>query len=139
MTRTTAPRQPGDALPEVDRACDGVRSVQHAGATENYHRIHWDDAYAREEGLPRAIVNNGLLLVWLERLLEDTYGADAMVCSLRARYRAPVLLDEPVRCGGVVTGATTVEATTRLELDLWIRDPAGQTRVDGQAVVEVPV
>jgi acyl dehydratase len=139
MSRPAAPRQPGAALPEVVRACDGVRSVQHAGATENYHRIHWDDAYAREEGLPRAIVNNGLLLVWLERLLEDTYGPDALLCSLRARYRAPVLLDEPVHCGGVVVRATTVEATTRLELDIWVRDGAGQSRVEGQAAVEVRV
>jgi acyl dehydratase len=139
MSRPVAPRQPGAALPEVDRACDGVRSVQHAGATENYHRIHWDDAYAREEGLPRAIVNNGLLLVWLERLLEDTYGPDAAIRQLRVRYRAPVLLEESVRCGGVVVRATTVEATTRLELDLWIRDHVGQSRVEGQAVVEVRV
>ena len=44
-----------------------------------------------------------------------------------------------MRCGGAVTRATTVEATTRLELDLWIKDTAGQARVEGQAVVDVLV
>jgi acyl dehydratase len=138
MSPTAAPLQPGDTLPEAVRACGGVQSVKVAGASENYHRIHWDDDYARLEGLPRAIVNNGLILAWLEALVEDTYGPDVPIRRLRVRFRAPVLLDEEVRCGGTVANAISAEGTTCLELDLWVMDAAGELRAEGQAALDLP-
>jgi hydroxyacyl-ACP dehydratase HTD2-like protein with hotdog domain len=79
-----------------------VEAVRWAGVTENYHRIHWDEGFAQSEGLPRAIVNNAMILAWLQGLLEDTYGPEMILERLQARFRSPAPLEEEVRCGGTV-------------------------------------
>ena len=125
-------------LPEARHACDIVQSVMIAGATDNYHRIHWEHDYARQEGLPAAIVNNSLLLAWLEALVAETYGPAASLQRLAARFVQPVLLDEAVRCGGTVREATASAGGVRLALSLWVRDTADGVRVEAEAIVEVP-
>jgi acyl dehydratase len=138
MNGAPPPTAPGAVLPEARRCCDLVQSVRMAGATENYHRIHWEHAYAQREGLPGAIVNSGLLLAWLEALVEDTYGPAARLTRLQARFRKPVLIDEPVRCGGSVEQAIATAGGLRLALRLWVGDAADAPRVEATAAVELP-
>lgn len=129
----------GDRLPEQRRSSDVLQSVRIAGATWNFHRIHWDGDYARSERLPGAIVNSGQLQAWLEALVEATYGVDAVWRSFALRFRAPVLLDAAVTCGGEVVGAAPQPGGQLvLDLSLWVRSVDGETiYADGQAVIEV--
>lgn len=129
----------GAQLPEQRRASDVLQSIQIAGATWNFHRIHWDDDYARSEQLPGAIVNSAQLMAWLEALIEDTYGPDVIWHRFTIRFRAPVLLGAEVVCGGVVTEAAASDGGDRLSVRLWIRSAESETvHAEGQATVEVP-
>ena len=132
------PLQPGALLPTVPHRCDLVQAVRLAGATENYHRIHFDAAHARATGLPAAVVDSALLMAWFEALVEDTYGSTVRLLQLQARFRRPVLLDEEVYCGGTVEQAVGIGAHLRLTLRLSLRDAQGGTRAEATAAIELP-
>ncbi|HLI27109.1 MAG TPA: MaoC family dehydratase [Chloroflexota bacterium] len=132
------PLHPGATLPGVTRRCDLLQAVRLAGATENYHRLHFDHAHARALGLPRAVVDPALLLAWFEALVADTYGPTARLRQLQARFHRPVLLDEAVRCEGTVEQAVQLADSLRLTLRLSLRDAAGRARAEATAAVEVP-
>ncbi len=141
MTATRRPLEAGDRLPEQQRSSDVVQSVMIAGATWNFHRIHWDGDYARSEGLPDAIANSAQLMAWLEALVDEVYGGDAVWHGFEVRFRSPVPLGAVVHCGGEVQQAIAQpNGTTLLTLGLWVGSgPTGEPRhLDGRATIEVP-
>jgi acyl dehydratase len=138
MKRRKPPLKAQDRLLEIRRCCGLVQSVMFAGATENYHRIHWDREYAVVEGLSCPIVNSGLLGAWFEQLIEHHYGPGTTWHNLAFTFKEPIPIGAEVFCGGRITAAVPRQEVVVLDLELWIRGLAGTEHTTARATVEVP-
>lgn len=113
-----APR-PGDVLPPLERTVTLTDMVAYAGATWDWHRLHYDPDYVRAKGLPAPIVDGQLFGALLVEQLQDWAGPHSFVHKLQLTFKAVVFAGEAVRC----------EAT--------VRDVAGNDVVVDQQVVVI--
>jgi acyl dehydratase len=120
----------GQELPSSSRTVtrDDIRAYADTSGDQN--PLHLDDEVARAAGFPRVIAHGmhtmGTLTSWLVDWLGDT----AALLRLRAHFRAPVLVDESIECGGRVR---SLDRQTRIAvLDVWVR-------VERDGVVEWPI
>lgn len=94
-----------------------------------------DHEAARKEGLPGALVpgimSQGFLAAMIHR-----WAPDANILNIDTVFRAPVIVDQPHHITGVVTDID--EDKGQVEIDLTVTNDAGETRVFGTAVVEIP-
>ena len=125
----------GDELPEVtpDVSMPTVRQFGEASGM-TYWRFT-DHEKAREAGLPGAIVpgimSQGILVALIHR-----WAPEAVVHKIDTIFRAPLVVDSEPVCRGVVTDMNDEDKL--IEIDLTISNEAGETRVLGTAVVELP-
>lgn len=95
-----------------------------------------DHDRARKQGLPGALVPGimgmGFLTTTIHRWSEH-----ATVESIDTVFRAPMLADEPVTIGAVVTDIEEEEGL--VEMDMTLKNAADETRVFGTARVRLPV
>ena len=105
-SQTIVYREAGDATPSVtDTGAGGegelwrpttVDLFRYSAATYNGHRIHYDQAYARnEEGYPDLVVHGPFTAAKLFDLATRTAGARLKTFSFRAL--APLFVGQPVR------------------------------------------
>ena len=95
-----------------------------------------DHERARREGFSGALVPGIMAMGFLTSMIHR-WSPTAHIVHIDTVFRAPLLADEPVRISGVVTDID--EATGVVQLDLTVRNPAGETRVFGTAEVRLPV
>ncbi|MCP5181418.1 MAG: hypothetical protein H6993_09320 [Pseudomonadales bacterium] len=90
---------------------------------------------AREEGLPGALVPGILGMGFLCALIHRHIPA-ARIEHIDTVFRAPLIADEPCEVSAVVTDID--EDERRAELDLHVRNAAGETRIFGNATIRMP-
>ena len=73
-----------------------VQAMRYSAVTNNAHRIHYDDAFARREGHERPLVHGPLLGALLCSYVTDACGAEARVRRLSFRNHLPVAIGQPV-------------------------------------------
>ena len=91
-----------------------------------------DHEAARAEGLPGALVP-GIMAMGFFTAMIHRWAPDAWVEQIDTVFRAPMLADQPVTVDAVVTDID--EETQLVELDLTVKNDAGETRVFGTAKV----
>jgi len=94
-----------------------------------------DHAQARREGLPGALVPGIMAMGFLTTMIHR-WAPAAAIEHVDTVFRAPVLADEPCALSAVVTDIDT--DTGVVELDLSVKNAAGETRVFGTARVRLP-
>lgn len=77
--------------------------VAYAGATWDWHRMHYDPSYYQAKGFPAAVVDGQLLGALLAEMLQDWLGPRAVLRSLQFRFKNLVFAGETVRCHGQVS------------------------------------
>jgi acyl dehydratase len=114
--------RPGTEVPPLVRTIDLPSMVAYAGATWDWHRLHYDQAYAAERGLPGPVVDGQVFGALLAEMLRSWLGPDATLCRMSFRFAAPVFAGETVRCSGTVAAARP-QLTVDLRVD--VVDPDG--------------
>lgn len=89
--------------PPLERTITLADMVAYAGATWDWHRLHYDAAYVAELGLPGPVVDGQVFGALLAEQIGDAYGPDAFLATLQFRFAAPVYAGETVRCRSTVT------------------------------------
>ncbi|GAA1850308.1 MaoC family dehydratase [Myceligenerans crystallogenes] len=109
----------GDEIGTRTIEFDRPRLVRYAGASGDFNRIHWDQAFAEGVGLPGVIAHGMLTMGSVINLVTDWAGDPAAVVDYGTRFSRPV----PVPADGTAT----VEVTGKIgEIDA----EAGTVRVD---------
>ncbi|WP_370614789.1 MaoC/PaaZ C-terminal domain-containing protein [Mumia qirimensis] len=103
MTSQTAPPAVGDIVARLERTITLTDMVAYAGATWDWHQLHYDTAYAAAKGLPGPIVDGQVFGAYLVEMLQDWLGPDCFVQTLDFSFRNLVFAGETVRCTGEVT------------------------------------
>ncbi len=93
----------GDTVPVLERTIGLTDMVAYAGATWDWHKLHYDAAYVAEKKLPGPIVDGQVYGALLVEMLQDWLGPQSFVHELEFTFRNLVFAGETLRCGGVVT------------------------------------
>lgn len=115
----TAPR-PGDAMPPLERHVTSATIMAYGAATWDWHRMHYDDGYARAEGLSGVVLDGQAFGAYLAMAVTSWLGPGAFIAKLSFRMRSMVRPGDTLRCVGEVTaveredGADIVSLSQRL-------------------------
>lgn len=105
--------------------------VQYAGASGDFYEMHYDIPFARERGHRELAVHGLLKTAWLGRLVEEWFAGRGRITVLDVSYRGMDFRDEPVTCGGRVTG----QDGDRISLEVWTASADGTRTTIGTAEV----
>jgi len=105
--------------------------VQYAGASGDFYEMHYDLPFARERGHRELAVHGLLKTAWLGRLVEEWFAGRGRVTVLDVSYRGMDFREEPVTCGGRVTGRDG----NRVSIEVWTADADGTRTTTGTAEV----
>lgn len=92
----------GTDLPEFVHTPTNIQLFRFSAATWNPHRIHYDQAYAREEGHPGLLVHSHLHAALALRFVREAVGPRWVVTRTQYRMRHPATPGQPLRFTGVV-------------------------------------
>ena len=107
--------------------------VQYAGASGDFYEMHYDIPFAQERGHRELAVHGLLKTAWLGRLVEEWFAGRGRITVLDVSYRGMDFRDEPVTCGGRVTGRDG----DRVALEVWTASADGTRTTIGTAEVEL--
>jgi acyl dehydratase len=125
----------GTRTVELDRAA----LVRYAGASGDFNRIHWDESFATEVGLPGVIAHGMLTMGSVVDVVVDWAGDPGAVVEYQTRFTRPVPV--PVRGTAAVevtatVGAVDAEAGT-VRVDLAVTHEGAKVLGRSQAVVRL--
>ncbi|MGH3261727.1 MAG: MaoC family dehydratase [Sciscionella sp.] len=107
----------GQQAPALERTITLPDMVAYAGATWDWHRLHYDPAYLAAKRLPAPVIDGQVFGALLAEQVQDWLGPRAFVGRLGMRFRSLVFAGETVRCVATVTGATTDGDATVVEVE----------------------
>ena len=94
-----------------------------------------DQEEAKRQGLPGALVPGIMGMGFLTTTIHQ-WSPNAQVEHIDTVFRAPMMADQPCIIGAVVTDIDEDEGL--VELDMTLKNEAGETRVFGTARVRLP-
>jgi acyl dehydratase len=111
----------GDAVPALVRRIELADMVAYAGATWDWHRMHYDPAFLAPRKLPAPVVDGQVFGALLAEQVQDWLGPAARLTRLSFRFKNLVFAGETVRCTGTVTavgdGLLTIEQQVEVVQD----------------------
>jgi acyl dehydratase len=108
----------GQELPTSTRLVTREDVRAYAEASGDHNPLHRDDEVARAAGFPRVVAHGMLTMGTLTSWLVDWLGDPDALVRLRVNFRAPVLVDETIACGGRVRSLDPRTRTAVLEV--WV-------------------
>ncbi len=127
----------GEDLPGRTVHVDRPRLIEYAGASGDRNRIHWDERFAQQVGLPDVIAHGMLTMGVAVQVVSDWAGDGGRVVGYATKFTAPV----PVPWEGgadieVAGKVTSLDETTR-EAVVELTVTCGGTKVLNRAVATV--
>ncbi|MFC6154683.1 MaoC family dehydratase [Nocardioides yefusunii] len=102
----------GDVVPPLTRTINLTDMVAYAGATWDWHKLHYDAEYVAEKKLPGPIVDGQVYGALLVEMIQDWLGPQSFVKKLDFAFRNLVFAGETLRCSGTVTEVVGNESGT---------------------------
>lgn len=124
--------------------------VQWAGASGDRNPLHYDDDFAKSQGVGAPIVHGALKRAWLGQLVTDWIGEQGELRKLSCRYRGMdyprkmKTMEEPHEgetwwCKGNVTKKYVEGSDHLVECEIWLENGKGEKTTPGAAVVTLPL
>lgn len=108
--------KPGDVLPELTRHVTPDLMMAYGAATWDWHRMHYDQAYARDIGLPDPVLDGQSYGAFFAMQAMDWAGPRGFIKRLDFQMRAMVFPDDTFVVTGAVESVADGTATLRQEL-----------------------
>jgi len=99
----TAAPAVGDAVPQLQRRMTLPSMIAYAGATWDWHRLHYDPAFVAAMELTGPVVDGQVFGALLVEMIQDWLGPSCFVQQLSFTFKNLVFAEETVRCAGTVT------------------------------------
>jgi hypothetical protein len=131
---------PGQILATLDK---GVISTAHimrwSAAVENFHRIHYDHAFATgHDKLPGILINGSWKQHVLVQLVKVSLGSEGWLWRLRFRYKKMDLAGDALRAVSQVVGARTMGDLVFITLAVQLVNHLGEISTAGHAIGVLP-
>src|SRR4029079_12869946 len=112
--------QVGDALPARTIEVRRVDLVRHAGASGDFHPIHWNQRFALEVGLPDVIAHGMFTMASAVEVVTAWAGDPGAVTAYGVRLTQEVVVPDPghadLEVSGVVAAKDDDARTVRVDL-----------------------
>ena len=131
-TRTAA--TVGETLPPLTRCFTQVDLVSYGAATWDWHRLHYDLAYAQSKKLPGTLVDGQAFGALFARVAQDWAGPRAFITRLSFKMKAMAFAGDTLVAVGEVSAVR--EAPDAIFVTLAQRLMNGE-RLAAEAVTEV--
>ena len=128
----------GMELPPVEKNPTTQQLVKYAGASGDYYQIHYDQEFARANGLPDVVLHGALKNAFLGHLVTGWIGEGGELKKLSVQYRGMDVPGSPLYCKGTVTKKYVQDSENIVECEIWVEDEQGQRTTPGYAVVALP-
>ncbi|GAB3136856.1 hypothetical protein GCM10027290_01410 [Micromonospora sonneratiae] len=109
-------RAGGVAVPPLIRRIELPDMIAYAGATWDWHRLHYDLPFVRSAGFTAPVVDGQVLGALLAECLQDWLGPRAVLRRLAFRFTTPVLAGQTVRCEGATEPSEGPDITVKLRV-----------------------
>lgn len=108
--------EPGTPVPTLTRLIDQPAMVAYAGATWDWHRLHYDMDFAKTLGFSGPVVDGQVFGALMAECLQDWLGPQAWIRELSFRFKTPVVAGATVRCEGETTDAQECDLACNLRI-----------------------
>ena len=128
----------GMGIPSLLVHPDPVQLVKFAGASGDYHPIHFSNEAALARGLPGIIIYGKMRSALLCQLLTDWIGSQGRLVGISVQQRDIDRVDTDLICTGTVTGQRQNGDDYLVDCDIWIENEEKARTVVGTSVVALP-
>jgi acyl dehydratase len=139
----------GDEIPQLVKNCSTQQLVMWAAGSGDFYQIHYDERFAKGNGLQDIIVHGALKGAFLGQLLHDWVGEGGRIRKYGCSYRGMDFTSQDIICRGVITKKYEENGEHLLDLEIWTEtgqaadngrphNPAGQKTTPGTATVMLP-
>lgn len=108
----------GDQIPALTKHCTLTSMIAYAGATWDWHRLHYDQEYLESKGLKAPVVDGQVFGAYVVQAIQDWLGESAFISALDFRYAGLVFAEETVKVSGEVTEVTSEGLALALKIDV---------------------
>ena len=108
--------------------------VRYADASGDHAQVHLDAAHARAIGFPDVIAHGLLVMAYLGRALTD-WKPVRQLRAFSCRFTAVTVLGDRLQCSGVIAALRSAGGERLADLDLVVRNQAGEVKLRGRATV----
>jgi acyl dehydratase len=108
----------GDQVPALTKHCTLTSMIAYAGATWDWHRLHYDQEYLASKGLKAPVVDGQVFGAYVVQAIQDWLGESAFISELDFRYAGLVFAEEHVQVSGEVTDTSSAEVAISLKIDV---------------------
>ena len=139
----------GSQVTPLSKVATTQMLVKWAGASGDFHPLHYEDTFATSQGVGKPIVHGQLKRAWLIQLVTDWIGEQGILKKFSCQFRAmdhPRLMkdmSEPQEgetwwCKGKVTKKYVEGGEHYVDCDIWIENGKGEKTTTGSATVALP-
>ena len=130
----------GQRLGSLDK---GVITTAHimrwSAAVENFHRIHYDQAFATgHDGLPNVLINGSWKQHVLVQLAKDSLGPAGWLWRLKFRYKKMDVAGDSLRAVAEVVAKHEIGELGFITLRVVLLNQAGEVSTAGHAIGVLP-
>ena len=108
----------GDQVPAITKHCTLTSMIAYAGATWDWHRLHYDHDYLKSKGLSAPVVDGQVFGAYVVQAIQDWLGEGAFISELDFRYAGLVFAEELVQVSGEITAVSGSEVSLSLKIDV---------------------
>ena len=112
--------------------------VMYAGASGDFYQIHYDNDFAKNNGLPGVIIHGALKNAFLGQLMTDWIGEGGTLRKLSCQYRGMDGPGDTLTCKGTVTRKYQEGGQNLVDCDIWLENGKGEKTTPGTATVQLP-
>ena len=108
----------GDQVPVLTKHCTLTSMIAYAGATWDWHRLHYDHDYLKSKGLSAPVVDGQVFGAYVVQAIQDWLGESSFISELDFRYAGLVFAEERVQVCGEVTEVSEAGVSISLKIDV---------------------
>jgi hypothetical protein len=120
------------------RRMGGFYTRNEFGAWDSAMRVHWDDAFARSVGAPRAYDYGMLRNAWIMQIVTDWMGDDAVLVGVEDRIKGFNTLGDLTRITGSVAGIDAAGEWPEVLCEVTCTNQRDETTATGTLRVRLP-
>lgn len=131
----------GDEVPELTKGpISPAHLIRWSASSENWHRIHYDELFAKEhDGLPERLINGSWKQHVMVQLLKDWAGESGWLWRISFQFRGMDVVWDTVTAWGRVTGKQLAGEYGLVECEIGMRNQRGEQGTPGRATVVFPL
>jgi acyl dehydratase len=119
----------GDQAPVLERRIELPDMVAYAGATWDWHKLHYDPEYLAAKKVPAPVVDGQVFGAYLAEQLQDWLGPRTWIRALDFRFKNLVFAGETIRCTATVTSVGRTDDGVVLEVEAQVEVVGDRPRV----------